>query len=245
MMDAEALDRIFADPPIIHRIAETGDFRAERSTLRSGTRDYYESLSGRQNYGITIECARLIFDTAKPGIRTLETGIGLSTVIFALGGSDHVTIAPFQDEIDELSKYAHRRNINLSKVTFIASGSEAVLPEMTGDLDSVFIDGMHAFPWPILDWFFTADRLKVGGLIILDDTQLPPVAILSEFLRADSPRWQLINTPGGRTDVFRKLAPAHDVAWHEQPWSTMDRRTFRQKVSQRLARLLPPHNGST
>jgi hypothetical protein len=112
-------------------------------------------------------------------------------------------------------------------------------------LDIVFIDGMHAFPWPILDWYATADLLKVGGLMIIDDTQLPSVGILSEFLMADSPRWLFAETIGGRTDVFKKTASSiHDVAWHEQPWvaaheqtGLSGRRPFRQRVGSRLHKL--------
>jgi hypothetical protein len=82
---------------------------------------------------------------------------------------------------------------------------------MNVELDIVFIDGMHAFPWPILDWYSTADHLKVGGLMIIDHTQLPSVGILSEFLRVDSPRWLFAKTVGGRKagelDPARSAAP--------------------------------------
>ena len=33
-----------------------------------------------------------------PGLRTLETGAGISTLIFALGGAYHVAVAPWQEE---------------------------------------------------------------------------------------------------------------------------------------------------
>ena len=190
MTNAELLDRIFADRPPIHRIAETGAFRADRSALSRAYAAQIASLTGLQNWAPSKECARFIADTARPGMRTLETGIGLSTLAFAMSGANHITVAPHQIEMDELKKYADSIGVDMSRVTFVASGSETALPEMRGDLDIVFIDGMHAFPWPILDWFFTADRLKAGGLMMLDDTQMPPVAVLSEFLKADAPRWR-------------------------------------------------------
>jgi len=97
----------------------------------------------------------------------------------------------------------------------------------------VFIDGMHAFPWPMLDWYYTADRLKVGGLMMLDDTQMQSVAVLSEFLKADHPRWKFLISID-HTDIFEKLSsPVHDVAWHEQPWTV--HQPFLQRLKRRLA----------
>ena len=73
--------------------------------------------------------------------------------------------------------------------------------------------------------------------MIIDNTQLASVGILSEFLRGDSPRWQYIKTAGDRTDVFRKVAiSVRDVAWHEQPWTAAGR-PFVQRVTNRLAEL--------
>ena len=107
------------------------------------------------------------------------------------------------------------------------------------ELDIVFVDGKHAFPWPILDWYYTAERLKVDGLLLLDDSSMPSVRILSEFLKADLPRWQFIKTAGDRTDVFMKVAaPIHDIAWHEQPWVAPDAlQIFLDRGRGRLRRL--------
>ena len=166
------------------------------------------------------EFGRYLLGIVKPNMRTLETGAGISTLMFALGGSKHTAVTPWQDEMEGIHKYADTLGIDMSRVDLVASPSEKYLPTLTTEeLDIVFIDGKHAFPWPILDWYHTADRLKIGGLIMLDDREMPSVRILSEFLKANSPRWQFIETAGDRTDVFKKLtASIHDVAWHEQPW---------------------------
>jgi Methyltransferase domain len=183
-------------------------------------------------------------DRVTPDMKTLETGAD-STLIFAMGGSEHTAVAPFGDEMEEMRNYTTIVGIDTSRVACVALGSEKYLPTLTMELDIVFIDGMHAFPWPILDWYSTADHLKVGGLMIIHDTQLPSVGILSEFLRADSPRWLFAKTVGGRTDVLKKIAASiHDVAWHEQPWvaaheqpGVAGRRPFHRRVSSRLHKL--------
>lgn len=220
MTKIEKLDRIFVDQPRLHEIAETGKFRAERSSLPVGQRDWLASLTARQNWGISRDFGRYLLDVVKPGMRTLETGAGVSTLIFALGGANHIAIAPWNSEMEAIHRYASGIGVDMSRVDCVVAKSQDWLPTFSDELNLVFIDGMHAFPWPILDWYYTADRLKLGGLMMLDDTQLQSVGILSEFLKADTPRWKLIKTVG-RTDIFEKIAQGiYDVAWHEQPWTT-------------------------
>ena len=87
------------------------------------------------------------------------------------------------------------------------------------DLDLILLDGKHAFPWPMVDWFYTADRLKQGGLMIIDDAQMRSVGVLRDFMVAD-PAWNLVRDFAGKTVVFQKMRPyVHDVAWHMQPWN--------------------------
>jgi hypothetical protein len=221
MSQIAILERIFAERPSFHRIAETPQgFRAERSALPFGQRDYFASLKGRQDWGISPNFGRFLMDAVTPNMQTLETGAGISTLIFAIGGAKHIAIAPWQDEMDAIRDYATTAGIDMSRVGLIASPSEKLLPTLNiPELDIVFIDGMHAFPWPILDWYYTADRLKIGGLMILDDTQIQAVGCLAKFLKADTPRWKYVTTAGEKTDVFQKIASVHDVAWHEQPWN--------------------------
>jgi predicted O-methyltransferase YrrM len=244
MNKTEVLEQIFSDLPSLHRLdTETpeGGFRAARSALPARTRGYFASLVGRQNHGVSKEFAQYLLELVTPSMRTLETGSGISTLIFALGGSEHIAVAPWTDEIEELRRYAAANNIDMSHVSLIAARSEEYLPTLKGpELDMVFIDGAHAFPWPVLDWYYTADRIKVGGLMILDDTHLRSVSILSEFLKADAPRWRFIKKAGERTDVFRKIAPSvHDVAWHEQPWVAVSSgRPLFQRVRGRLDKLV-------
>jgi hypothetical protein len=105
----------------------------------------------------------------------------------------------------------------------------------------VLLDGKHAFPWPAVDWFFTADRLKQGGLMLLDDVQMRSVALIGEFMMAD-PGWKLVND-FGKTLVFRKVRDkVLDVAWHMQPWTVSSSASLSpslyRRVRRRIGRLL-------
>jgi hypothetical protein len=237
MNQAAILERLFAQRPAFHRIGDTPEgFRAERSALPLRTRNYYASLTGRQDWGVQPAFGRFLFDAIHPNMQTLETGAGISTLIFAIGGAKHTAIAPWQDEMDAIRDYAAASGIDMSHINLVASPSQKILPTLDiSGLDIVFIDGAHAFPWPTLDWYYTADRLKVGGLMILDDTDIKSVGYLSQFMKSDTPRWKYI-TSRGNTDIFEKTAPVHDVNWHEQPWN-ITRRSLFDRVKARLRRL--------
>lgn len=172
-------------------------------------------------YGITEVLARDLLARLRPEMHTLETGSGVSTLVFALGGGRHTAVSPDPEEHAALQTYARGVGIDMTGVRFVPEPSDRYLPVCEVDgLDVVLLDGKHAFPWPIVDWFHTADRLKVGGLMIVDDTQLRPVRVLSDFLSADVERWRFEGAPGGRTSIFRKLThPVHDVNWMMQPWT--------------------------
>ena len=227
----DIIDRIFADNPPFHRNSETtGD--PSFDLLPPADKPRLKSLKEFSNWGVSPDFARYLLNSLKPGMTTIETGSGVSTLVFALGGTFHTAVAPHTDETAEIRKYALNVGIDLSQVTFANEPSEIYLPTIGGEFDIVFIDGKHAFPWPILDWHHTADRLKVGGMMMLDDIQLRSVAILCDFLTEDKPRWQFESTVGGRTAVFRKLkGPIGDVGWYEQPWTALWKPAVRKRLT--------------
>jgi hypothetical protein len=80
----------------------------------------------------------------------------------------------------------------------------------------VLVDGAHGFPFPILDWMYTAQHLRVGGRLLVDDAYQPAVNLLVRYLRA-SEAWKLEVVPGHRTPCFRKLTdPAVSFDWDDR-----------------------------
>jgi predicted O-methyltransferase YrrM len=175
---------------------------------------------GLSNYGIGDDVLRFIAESVGPESRTLETGAGNSTLTFACRRARHIAITPSADEVRRIEDYAEEQGIDLTTVRFVAKPSEEYLPcSDHADLDLVLLDGKHAFPWPIIDWFYTADRLRRGGLMLLDDIQMRSVSVLVEFMRAD-PGWEFCQDFSGKTAMFRKAKDCVlDVAWHMQPWT--------------------------
>ena len=137
--------------------------------------------------------------------RTLETGAGVTTVLFAIKGCEHTCIVPFADEVERIQTYCRHHGISLERVVFEIDRSEHMLPRMKADpLDLVLIDGAHGFPMPLIDWYYTADRLNVGGFLVLDDTQLWSVHVLKQFLMRE-PEWRFVQDLWPRSATFAKV----------------------------------------
>ena len=144
--------------------------------------------------------------TVQPGWATLETGAGLSTLVFASRGAAHEAVTPSQDEADRIRVEAEHRGISLDAVRFHIASSHEELPRWdTRPLDLVLLDGAHGFPYPILDWWYVAPHLRPNGFLLLDDAYMDAVARLLEFLRS-RPAWRVEGAAGYRTVIVRKLA---------------------------------------
>lgn len=168
--------------------------------------------------GLTEAALAFIYENINDGCNTLETGCGLSTVVFALTGSRHIVIAPAPSEFEITKAYCHERGIPTGQIEFIAEPSQKVLPALEPPpLDLVLIDGGHGFPTPYVDWFYTAGKLKKGGFLIVDDVWLWSCQILRDFLN-EQPQWEFVAEYDRRTTIFRKIEDGSEwLEWTEQP----------------------------
>ena len=162
---------------------------------------------GEKTFSVDQNVARYLYRVISADQKTLETGVGMSTVIFALRGSKHIVITPSQDQVDRFEAFCRDHFISTESVEFVVDLSDNVLPKMDlPDLDIVLIDGGHGFPVPYIDWRYTAPHLKVGGQMIIDDCQLETGAVLRNFLRCED-AWVEEQNFYGRTSVFRLISP--------------------------------------
>ena len=107
----------------------------------------------------------LLFQRVAPGARTLETGAGMSTVLFALKRARHTCVVPSATEVARIR--------------------------------------------------YTASMLRIGGLLVLDDTQLWPVRLMCDVLLRE-PAWRL-DRELPKTAVFVKLAEhSESKEWTDQ-----------------------------
>lgn len=170
--------------------------------------------------------------------RTLETGAGMSTILFAIRGSEHTCIVPGQGQIDRIKQYCHDHQISTDKIDFQLHNSEVILPVLKPkDLDLILIDGCHGFPIPFIDWFYATSHLKKDGILIVDDTQIWTGAVLKEYLLSE-PEWELVQDIAPRATIFRKLqTEIRTKEWDEQPYVMQADSVFqtKSKIAEQLA----------
>lgn len=166
--------QVLSDPPTVHPAAPNGRVWQTQPSC-------YEWLARH----------------AKPGSRSLETGAGVSTVLFAAWGCDHLAVVHDGSDVVAVRRYCEDRGIDLSGVTFDVRPSEQALPSLDRpDLDLFFIDGGHAYPLPVIDWFYGGAQLRRGGLVIFDDVNLAAVRTLVDGFVERDPRWERIAGTG-------------------------------------------------
>lgn len=180
-------------------------------------------------------CYRFIAEHCVPGSRTLETGSGLSTVLLAALGADHICCTGGQEEADRVISYCDSRGISTDTIRFEIGSSHQTLPplELAGvERDLVLIDGSHAFPLPVVDWFYGATLLPANGVLVVDDIDLPAVRILVRFLDQD-PRWTSIAGSRKWRAWRRERDGTLSEDWTEQPFF-VERRDRIRRLAQRV-----------
>ncbi len=132
--------------------------------------------------------------------RTLEVGLAfaISTLFLCEGllanGSDgrHLAIDPYQLEPGPVggTNYAGVGLRTLEEagvrglVDFRDEGSQIALPRLLQEgrnFDLAFVDGSHRFEAVFLDLVYLGRLLPEGGVVFVDDTQLPAIARAVEF----------------------------------------------------------------
>jgi predicted O-methyltransferase YrrM len=225
-------DALISSPPDLHGVSHTGEVHA---------------------WALGDKALRSLSQLLEPGLRTLETGAGVSTVLFALKQTHHTCVVPAPDQVARIRAFCEANDISADSVNFVEDTSEATLPGLAPDpLDLVLIDGSHSFPSVFIDWYYTASRLKAGGWLFIDDTQLWTGRVLRDFLHRERD-WELVEDVEN-TVIFRKQSDAVGVRnWIYQPYvvahSLLTRRqrvlhlvaerdwqTLRRKFGRRLKR---------
>lgn len=161
--------------------------------------------AGDEYWGLAWPALEWLEDELREGMSTLETGSGASTIVFAAAGTEHVAVTPDPDEEARIRAECVRFGVSSERVSFEIGFSHGVLPRLPERaLDVVLLDGAHGFPYPVLDWWYVAPHVKIGGCILLDDAYMPPVGVIVDHART-SRAWDVERAVGYRTVVVRKL----------------------------------------
>jgi hypothetical protein len=167
------------------------------------------------SWAIHPDTLAFLYDLLEPGMSTLETGCGQTTVVFSAAGTKHICITPDSGEADRVKQFCATLGLP-QNISFLIESSDVALPcseLIPAVLDHVFVDGAHGFPAAIIDWHYTARRLRLGGVLGLDDFRMPSVRILYDFLCIER-EWELIKIVRN-TAFFRKIRELQGINnWH-------------------------------
>jgi hypothetical protein len=177
-------------------------------------------------WGISGASMQRIHDLITPESRTVETGAGFSTLGFALKGCRHTAICPDPELFDNIRGFCREHDLPVDQLDCVVSPSQDWLPRFEETIDLAFIDGDHAFPLPMIDYYYLARRLRVGGVMVVDDTHLWTGEVLAQHMASDSD-WAFMEELDGRTAFFRRVAPWRDKGFGAQPFVVLNSRGLR------------------
>lgn len=147
-----------------------------------------------------------------------ETGAGKSTLFFSQVSQHHTVFAI--DVGNSLTKVKKSELIRDKNVEFVEGPTQVSVPaySFTRKLDIVLIDGPHGYPFPDLEYYYFYPHLSEGGLLIVDDINIPTVRRMVEIIKRED-MFDCIDLVGKTMFFQRTDAPLFDPladGWWEQ-----------------------------
>jgi hypothetical protein len=185
------------------------------------------------------QLARWLAGELTIGGRTLETGCGGLTPLFAAVSTAHTVVSPRAEDHERAAARCAALGVPTDHVTFVAAPAHEWLPAAVsggalGPLDALLLASGDGYPVPALEWFYAGAALRRGSLLVIDRVDVRASADLAGFLRADPARWRHQATIDTAALLrARSDDPPAAVARAEQPWNRVT-----PTLDQRLRRLI-------
>ena len=148
---------------------------------------------------------------------SVETGSGKTTLLFSHLSAHHVVFAV--DAGQSISQVKGSHLFNAQSTTFVEGPTQRTLPRHTFSHGHqiVLIDGPHGYPFPDLEYYYLYPTIEVGGLLMLDDIQIPSIARMFDVIRADD-MFELLEIVDDNTAFLRRtgaplIDPDSDSWW--------------------------------
>lgn len=154
---------------------------------------------------------------------TAETGCGLSTVVLsAIAGCHTCFTVAAGNSLELVQSVPHLRH---DRVNFVIGPSQLTLPRhsFARPLDFVLIDGPHGFPFAQMEYFCFYQRIRKGGVLVVDDIHIPTIRQMYDVLRDDK-MWTHVEDVLTTAFFLRTDAPLFDP--HGDGW---ERQQFNQR----------------
>jgi hypothetical protein len=151
---------------------------------------------------------------------SVETGSGKTTLLFSHLSQAHTAFALNQG--DSIAVVKNSPLFNANRVTYVEGCTHLTLPQHSFDknIQIALIDGPHAYPFHDLEYFYFYPRLDKGGLLIVDDINIPSVKRMHEVIAADD-MFRLLEVIGNTAFFQRTDAPLFDPqgSWGKQGYN--------------------------
>ncbi len=147
---------------------------------------------------------------AQPVHHSLETGSGVTTLLFSHLSDDHVVFA-LDGGSGSIQNVKTSPFFNAASTSFVEGPTQKTLPlyRARHRLQAALLDGPHAFPFPFLEYYYVYPLLEERALLVIDDIHIRSVHDLYMFLRGDD-MFDLLEVIE-RTAFFRRTcAPIFD-----------------------------------
>lgn len=117
---------------------------------------------------------------------SVETGSGKSTLLLSHLSPDHAVFA-MDDGNGSVQRVRESELLCAETVRFVEGPTQRTLLRQTFDepLQLVLLDGPHGYPFHHLEYYCVYPHIEFGGLLIVDDIDIPSVYDMYRFLKRD------------------------------------------------------------
>jgi hypothetical protein len=158
---------------------------------------------------------------------TLETGCGKSTIMFSNLSVQHFVFAYDDRDAPESSvgMVCSDPQFISENTVFVFGPTQRTLPRYQFpeglQFDVILIDGPHGYPFPDLEYALLYERLKPGGILILDDVHIASIGNMYDVLREDRmyDDMGVFSTTGLLRRTTLKAVPPDGDHWYEQNYN--------------------------
>jgi hypothetical protein len=147
----------------------------------------------------------------------VETGSGKTTLLFSHLSADHLVFAV--DDGESITKVKQSPLLNAARVTYVEGPTQLTLPQyrFRTPFQMVLIDGPHGYPFPDMEYYYFYPRIAGGGLLLIDDIQIPTIGRMFEIIRAGD-MFELLEIVDDNLAFFRRtdaslIDPCSDSWW--------------------------------
>jgi hypothetical protein len=123
--------------------------------------------------------------SAGPIERSVETGCGKTTLLLSHLSARHTTFAV--DDGNSITQVRASPLLAAERVEVVEGPTQRTLPtfELPSEVQLALIDGPHGYPFPDLEYLYFYPLLRTGGLLLIDDIEIPTIRRMFDIVQAE------------------------------------------------------------